>query len=187
MARPGRKRKSGNRTPSGQLSRAGCVRDMGTPETLMRREWWAQKEDGKLGDIAMTSYPLGVLYTNDSIGQGEWRAGCRYAWLHARCYGRKSVAAVKWDDAPRGSGDDETAEHAKWIAERKIELSRATAALDARERRLLDNLCIHERTPRWMMPLMPRPSDVTEAMLVKSGLAKLEAHFGYGRASRAAA
>ncbi len=33
----------------------------------------------------------------------------------------------------------------------------------ARYRQVLDGIVIYERMPRWMRPVMPRPSDVAEA------------------------
>ena len=160
MARPGRKRKDRL-----QAAEPRPRRDEGTPELQARRRWYAQQ-----GDPVLTTYPLGILLANEAISEQEHRAACRYAWLNQIVYGRKSVAASRYDDAPRGMDDSE---NERWVAARKSDLRRVWEILggDARMvRTVLDNIVVYERTPRFLLPTFPRPSDVVQGLALRRAL-----------------
>ena len=126
--RRGRPRKSGARTPSGRLSRAGRrATDDGAYRVRARRGWLAQE-----GEEALAVYPLGIMRANDVIDECEHSAGLRYAWLAAVVIGRASPAAVEFardgGAAPKDHTDEQRAGFERHYG-------RARAALLVRGRR----------------------------------------------------
>lgn len=158
MVKRGRSRKTEPREKNGKPQRLPehRRRDRGTKEIQFLREWYAGK-----GDPARTSYPLGILYANQAITEAQHSAGCNYAWLHWAVFGRVSLGAVSLEFMDRGAPTlrDRPEE------ERRLERLHALFGLYSRARRVLDNLVIYERIPRWMRPVDPRLSDVAEGGL----------------------
>ena len=93
----GRPRKPGPRELNGRPQRS--QRDTGPRELKSLRKWYAGD-----GDPALTAYPLGILLANKAISEDQHRAGCQYAWLHWRVFGRPSVAAVRFEFMNRTTG-----------------------------------------------------------------------------------
>ena len=154
MARRGRPRKPGPREQNGRPQRYG--RDRGTKEIQSLREWYAGA-----GDPVLTSYPLGILLANAAITEPQHVAGCEYAWLHWAVFGRTSLAAVSLEFMDHGRAVEIDRDE----EERRLDVIHAQFVACRRHRRLLDNLVIFERIPRWMRPVDPRPADVTDAQL----------------------
>ena len=166
MTRRGRPRKPGPSEPNGQLQRK-ARRDTGTREIKSLREWYAGD-----GDPVLTTYPLGILLANSAIGEDQHRAGCQYAWLHWRVFGRPSVAAARFEFMDRTTGTDRDCKS----CERKLKaVYEELRRHPARYRHALDGVVIYERMPRWMRPVMPRPSDVAEAGALLAALGLLVA------------
>ncbi len=170
MMRRGRPRKSGPREVDGRAKRAGP--DRGTKEVQDLRQWYAGE-----GDPVLTAYPLGILLANGAITEEQHSAACDYAWLVSRVFGRHSLAAVSWEMMDRGRDSDlptpEDEEREEKQQRRLTRIREAFAKLPRRCRAGLDNLAIYERIPRWMRPVDPRDSDVTEARLFTKALAVL--------------
>lgn len=167
--RRGRKRKSTvPRHPGGSINRGSRV-DRGTPELQARRRYLAQQ-----GDAARASYPLGVLWANQQISDDQHRAGCRFAWLYAICFGRLSVAAINYEGAPPASGETEDSPQRKrWreACERELEaILKALGKRSAKHRQLMIDLCVYERAPAFLLPRLPSPADVTEAKRFAEGI-----------------
>lgn len=154
MPRRGRPRKPGQREKNGRPQRHG--RDRGTKEIQSLRQWWAGE-----GDPVLTSYPLGILLANQAITEQQHVAGCDYAWLHWAVFGRASLAAVSLEFMDHGRA----VEINRAEEERRLAVIHHQFVVCRRKRRLLDNLVIFERIPRWMRPVDPRIGDVTDARL----------------------
>ena len=166
MARRGRPRKLGPREANGRLQRRR-FRDGPTPELKSLRTWYAGD-----GDPNLTSYPLGILLANQVISEDQHRAGCRYAWLHWRVFGRPSVAAARFEFMDRAVGTDRDC----MKEERRLKaVYEELRRHPARYRRVLDGIVIYERMPRWMRPVMPRSSDLAEAGALLAALRLLVA------------
>lgn len=185
MAR-GRPRKPGRRKPSGDLR----PQKLGAPpEQERRRAWLAQG-----GDPAKTSTPLDVLLVNGQIDPEEALAGQRFAWWHWRVFGRGSTSAGRYEERldheeelAAGDYDDPESEANKAQARIEGKLQRATAALDAVSRQTRDSivsLCVYERFPRFLLPVMPVARDVAEAQRIKRGLETLAETLGTKRTRR---
>ncbi len=111
-----------------------------------------------------------MLLANEAIGEDQHRAGCQYAWLHWRVFGRPSIAAVRLEFMDRSTGIER--EHRK--EERKLKaVYEELRRHPARYRQVLDGIAVYERMPRWMRPVMPRPSDVAEAGALLAALGLL--------------
>ncbi len=142
-------------------------RDTGTPELRGLREWYAGD-----GDPNLTTYPLGILLANGVISEDQHRAGCRYAWLHWRVFGRPSVAAARIEFMDRSTGIERDCKK----EERKLKaVYEELRRHPARYRQVLDGIAVYERMPKWMRPVMPRPSDVAEAGALLAALRLLVA------------
>lgn len=169
MRRRGRPRKSGPREANGRLQRAA---DPGSLRLQQLRAWFAQG-----GDPALTGYPLGVLLANQQISEAQHRAGCRYAWLHAMARGRPSVSALAFERLGRsheGEWDEvRLAELTDKLRSTEAVLSGAPTAL----RRILDDVAIYERAPRFMLPVRPATEDIREADRLFAALDLLARHF----------
>ena len=167
----GRPRKSGSRTKSGRLARRV---DRGQVRLREKRAWLANSEFG--GDPVKTVYPLGVMFTNGVIGDAEHNSGCRYAWLHALIYGRVSIAGARYDEQ---IGRDGFEPDDIWIQARKVELRKADESFSRRrERDEVINLVVYERSPRWLLPCVPTPSDIVQAEVTIEALGKLAGALG---------
>ncbi len=166
MARRSRPRKLGPREANGRLQRRR-FRDGPTPELKSLRTWYAGD-----GDPNLTTYPLGILLANEAISEDQHRAGCQYAWLHWRVFGRPSVAAARFEFMDRTVGIER--EHRN--EERKLKaVYEELRRHPARYRRTLDGIAVYERMPRWMRPVIPRPSDMAEADALLAALGLLVA------------
>jgi len=163
-----RRRKPGQRTKSGRLSRQGV--DRGTQELRDRRAWLAGD-----GDPANTTYPLGILLANGAIGEDLHRYGCDYAWMHAVLFGSASTAAITADRARPGAILDEVA-----LRRISLKMELARRALDQAGRQIRDAveaLVVYERVPRWMRPVPPAWSDIQQAEKLIKGLELLRRAF----------
>ncbi len=167
MARRGRPRKAGSREPNGRPQRRR--RDRGTKEIQSLREWWAGD-----GDPALTAYPLGILLANGAITEQQHSIGCDYAWLHWAVFGRVSLAAVSLEFMDRA----QPIERHREGEERRLEEIHSMFLGCRRARRELDNVVIFEHAPRWMRPVDPRRSDVTNARLFMESLGMLIRRYG---------
>lgn len=152
--------------------RAQRHRDHGTPELQARREFLAGK-----GDKALTTFPLGILLANEVITEEEYRAGCRFAWLHAVVIGKHSLAAIEFERS-----------HGKSVREvdedREAELQdRFRKSMDCfesrRQRDEIVSLCVYERVPRFMRPVIPTGRDILQAQIIKDGLYWLAESYGF--------
>jgi hypothetical protein len=150
--------------------------DRGTPELQARRARLAGN-----GDLALASYPLGVLLANGEIGDDAHEAGCRYAWLYGFVFGRTGAAGRGWMGAPK----DEPRELPQQVAAAIESDFRAAAAMLARKpegKRALEEIVVFGREPRWMRPVAPTSADVAAAKSFHAALAALTRHFKGERA-----
>lgn len=171
MKRPGRPRKSVRRQPNGQPYRPP-MRDKGTNELQDRRNYLAGK-----GDPTLTTFPLGILLANSTITEEEYRAGCRFAWLHAVVIGSHSLAAVEFERT-HGRSLKELDED----REKKIQAlwRESLGSLPSRRTRdELVSLCIYERTARFMRPVIPVIKDIVQGNTIKAGLKILAREYGF--------
>ena len=155
MARP---KKSGKREPNGRLSRQ--VPDHGTPEVQARRRWFAGK-----GDQNLTSFPLGILRANNQITKTEFENGCKFAWLYSIVFGRAHLGA-------KGSGIRDLADNPEWLSARQRELNTALEVLEnvsLRLRNVMLDICVFERMPRWLGPIVPTLEDFHDALPPEEG------------------
>lgn len=178
----GRKRKNGDRYPSGKLKKARDAVIGATPEQQSRRAWMAQG-----GDMAKTSCPLDVLLVNGQIDDREALIGQRLAWWHYALFGRPNVSAGRYEERldreerDAAEHDDPNSEASRALQAIRDRYDRALAALDAISRHTRDdvlNVVVYERWPRFLMPVIPALSDLREARRVKAGLEALAAEFG---------
>ena len=159
--RKGRPRKPGPRENNGRLQRAR--KDRGSVALQVARA--LAVPEGK--DLALASYPLGVLHANGEIDRQEHQAGCEYAWLHHIVYGRATVAASKLERIPQGL----PAEPDEAFLERcQADLGKVDAALSEAEQAIVYRIAVAEETPRFMRPLMPNHADIANARTLKRGL-----------------
>ena len=84
----GRKRKACRRQGGKATGQPHRPKDEGTSELQGRRDWYGN------GDPTLSTYPLGVMYANKSIGPDLHMAGLYYAWLHAVVCQKGMVAAI---------------------------------------------------------------------------------------------
>lgn len=163
MARVGRPAKAGKRYPGGKLV-VGPKVDKGTDEAQARRAWLA---GGQKRDYLATN-PLDVLFANDALSLDEHRIACSYAQLYGQCLRRAIPPA---STGAKGGGDEPGEETQE---KREAKLRRMWNVLDLQvaehgrlAREVWDNLVVHQRYPRWMLPVIPRRSDFREAQLFK--------------------
>lgn len=113
MAQAGRKKKSGDRFPSGRLR---FETDKGSPELLAHRAvavtpTIAWSNAAELAEIAKrpvcedrrSSYPLGILYIRGEITSGQHYAGRRYMALFVKAVRGVGIPSVLADLAGKGS------------------------------------------------------------------------------------
>ena len=161
-----RKRKRGQREPSGRLQR---TRDRGTPEGQARRDRAYGRAD--------ISYALGIMVANNVISVGELQACERYGFLHYAVFGRANLAAATYDgERPSGGRKNWPDE---FIVNRRRDYEMARFGIAREALNMLDSLVIFERYPRWLKPLQPRPSDVRHAEILLAAIHKLAEGMGY--------
>lgn len=165
MARVGRPAKAGKRYPGGKLV-VGPQADKGTDEAQARRAWLAGDPKNKRDN--MTTNPIDVLFANEAISRDEHRIACSYAQLYGQCLRRAIPPA---STGAKGGGDEPGEETQE---KREAKLRRMWNVLDLQvaehgrlAREVWDNLVVHQRYPRWMLPVIPRRSDFREAQLFK--------------------
>ena len=167
--KPGRKRKAdAKRHPSGRIHYE-TNRDHGTPELQARRLFLA---NGK--DMALTTYPLGIMLANEVIDEDMHAAGCKFAWLHAILYGRASVTAQKFSVEAVGKDVHEPDE--AWLCKRKADWNDACAVLKSLSRQHYDAIvsaAVYERVPGFLKPKLQTGRDVKHGRLIVEGLAGL--------------
>lgn len=150
------------RQGNGQHRRAPA-RDRGTPELQSRRAHLAGQ-----GDPALTTFPLGVMLANGLIGQDEYKAGCRYAYLHAVVFGKDHlVGAREYERVERGrlpEMDDED------FAELQAEVIRAVVGMTYASKAALEAAVVYEKMPPWLVPSWPTEEHVRYAAYFRAGL-----------------
>ena len=158
--RRGRHRHLVKRERNGQPQRTRKI-DRGTSGVRSLRAWWAGD-----GDPALSAYPLGILLVNSQIDDRQHAAVCQFAWLHWAVFGRPSVSAVTFELRSRSSGEgpDRNVETARLrqICD-KIAAQIGIGEMTRRGWHGLVDLAVYERKPRWLLPVMPRSSDVADA------------------------
>lgn len=169
MAKRGRPKKAGARTPSGQLSRAAEYRDNGTPEGNARRSHFYRSED--------VTYALGIMFANEVIGQAELSAGERMAWAFGVVFGKVSPAAVAYEQRDRGQHDGPPERIAE-IAKRTLNEADAVCASSG-ERKALRNLVIYNRLPDALRPSIPSDDECKQAHKLVDLLERLARQYGY--------
>jgi hypothetical protein len=161
--KPGRKRKSGPRTPSGRLSRAykSACADAGTPEGCAKRR--ALVGDA---DPALAASALGILLAHRHIDTEQHAAGLEYGRLHAAVYG------VPWSTG--STGPDATMDRAEKV---KRELRALESLMTTEQREVVANVAARGAIPNWFfvlrLTLKELPEDVRERDLLLSGLSAL--------------
>ena len=157
----------GARTKSGRLKERKAI-DRGTDQLKAVKKWFAQD-----ADPALAEYPLGIMFAAGTIGDHQRQVGHEYAWLHAVVHGRPSWGAMAYERLDRGRNEDWGS---KWLQAQESRLKAVYGVLKpypARLKMVLDNTIVYERKPRWMLPVIPRVSDVREADLFMEGLSIL--------------
>lgn len=137
--------------------------DRGTPENQARR----LRLVGKNGDPAKSYSPLAVLKTRELITEDQFQAGERYAKAYRLAFGkvgpRISTAEATGNDAP---------EHKQ--REALKEINGLVARLTTRMKGILDNVCVYERYPRYLICLVDdmniRDSDKADFAALTDGL-----------------
>lgn len=162
MARPGRKRRAGPRTPKGRLKAPQT--DRGTPEVQSRRDYLA----GRVEKSTVT-YPVGVMLANSLIGQREHDSATRLAWLYAVVFHRPSVSAMVYERRIIGQQpfvDEVRLERYK--EEMEFIIHRLACVSLAHKNDML-NLCVFERWPNFLLPRFPTMADVRHAERIRAG------------------
>lgn len=143
--RRGRKRKPGDRYPSGRLIASPAV-DKGTPELQERRRTLA---GGPEKDAALASSVTGVLLVNRMISRAEYDAGNRYAWLFGVATGLVTTPAAARYGAVRGG-----AEHNEtWLEARTAEywrLARYLIGVGRQYKAAVESAVVFDVWPRWL-------------------------------------
>jgi hypothetical protein len=173
----GRKRKSGERFPSGDLRQ---VKDHGTAELQYRRAHLAGK-----GDPTLTTHPLGILFARNAIDLDQRNAGERYARLYASVIGRPTAAAVTYTGEQGGAPeiDPKRENHTQASLD---EAQRVLKSISRKAKTLVDNVAIYDRCPAWAVKAMPSESEYREKALLLEALNHLAVAFGYTQRRRAA-
>jgi hypothetical protein len=189
----GRKRKAGDRYPSGRLR---FEADPGSPQLLVHRlqavvPSVAWPEDADLESIARrrqgqdkrSAYPLGILLLRGEITSSEHYAGCRYMALFVRAVRGIGVPSILADLAGRGSVTSfrvfsETV--APKAAETRREYLRARQALEDRGR--YGNHHVAAVVDRWAVfeEGLP-PMAMRQLLALRCGLGVLADHFNVER------
>jgi hypothetical protein len=134
----------------------------------MRRAWLAGD-----GDQNLTWHPLGVLRANDAITEDEYRICCTYARLYGIVL-RRAIPPAFSLSGPTGGApeiDEETLEKKEAKLKRMWAVLDHLAAVHGRAvKEAFDNLVIHQRMPRWMLPVIPRDRDFRDAQLFRLAL-----------------
>jgi hypothetical protein len=148
------------------------MRDKGTDELQARRKFLAGE-----GDPILTTFPLGILMANGVISDEQYRAGTRFAWLHARVIGRGSMAAIEFERSHGKTLQEVDDEREAELQERWRDSLHALPSRRTRDE--LISLCVYERTPRFMRPVIPVERDMLQAKYITAGLIKLAQAYGF--------
>jgi hypothetical protein len=145
--------------------RASETRIEATPEIEARRKWLA----GRALE-AMTGHPLDLMLINDAINQDQHDAGFYYAYLYGRALRRPTVAHAALESlGGRAAILDEENEARNLRLFRQVQ-----AAIGSRAHvEAVENVCVFQRIPRWMLPRAPSLRDVEEAGLLRDGLERV--------------
>lgn len=149
MARPGRKRKDGERQANGRL--VARERQAYTAETIAKRKLRLVADADPLDKAA--GYPLGILWLRGQITAAEHNIGLHYAALHAKVWGLCSPPSHNGRMVASGNGTLATARSDEHIASDAAALnamSRRVRAAGSRAFHVLQNVAIYERGMRFM-------------------------------------
>lgn len=164
----GRPPKEGDRYPSGKLKRPG-------PNQLM-----VDRRKALCADVTMASCPLDAAFSNGWISPAEYAAGQAYIAVHARAnlgspgipsqadhsqpdpvadIRRVSWSALSdneigriWDSAMRDLGTEGgLARLEEEAADAMVKWKALSAAMTLAERTEVDNVCIRESWPQWIL------------------------------------
>ena len=170
MSKPGRKRKAGKRTKSGQLSRAGVPRfDRGTPRVEAKFTRFGTNGADAIG----RAYEAGLLGTGQEAKAllDTARAIFRAYWVW---YTNGPIRCALSDSSGSAIRDDDLREKAqeKWLeAMLKVAGSKGIVM-----RRLFDELVIDHNPdfgPPWMDRLLSRSAKHTDVGLLDAAVALL--------------
>lgn len=159
MGKAGRKRKTGKRTPSGQLSRAGRLYDKGT-----ERAEWKQSIYGADGSDALgRAYVMGLLGEHGQTLLATGRAIARVYWP---IFGTGRIGCTL-GGATGGGGDGNKAQE-EWLTAQL----RIVDAMGIDYRRAFDDLVIDvnpDEGPCWLDRLIDRkPKLADQATLYRA-------------------
>lgn len=161
----GRPPQEGERYPSGKLKRPG-------PNQLM-----VERRKAMCEDVTMASCPFDLAFAKGWISAGEYSAGRAYIAVHARAnLGSPGIPSQSdhsmpepvgdiravswsalsddeitriWDSALRDSGPSGTRDEQTALAQRQWKA--ACAAMTLAEQTEVDNVCVRESWPQWVI------------------------------------
>jgi hypothetical protein len=161
-----RKRKPGQRTKSGRLSRAyqGPARDSGTREMQAKRAYLINGSDPQLAASAS-----GILLANGFLTRHQHAAALTYAWAHALTYGRPWRQACPLGDRTGSAPSDDR------LAKAKAKLAEMDAKLSPEQRHAVGNVAVFGFVPMWFFVERgcggrELPEDRTDRVALLSGL-----------------
>jgi hypothetical protein len=176
----GRKRKSGVRTKSGRLSRAGKPREARLGPTRENALKMQALVNGS--DPALAASASGILLANAHLSEEQYIAGLRYARAHAVVFGRPWAHIQDVLKCMPWGGDPPTEGQQEW-AERQLEKWRAKLSKD--QRSAVANVAVFSFIPTWFFAargicrLLEEDEREREALL--SGLTVLSGRLADGR------
>ncbi len=168
--RPGRPRKVNLVVPGARPEPKPTGRDKGTERIQREQQWYAEAKNP-----ALAAYPLGIMLANEVISHQQHEAGCYYAYVYGRVFGRTSIVhhmavLLKERGAAIGDADDERALQILEDHYREGSTAIESCPRGRRMMELIENAVVYQRIPRWLMPVAPRPSDFTDAKLTIQAL-----------------
>lgn len=165
----GRKRKQGNRTKSGQLSRAGMPhRDKGNPKVEVLRERFGTDYGSALG----RAYSAGLLGRGQD-GIDRYYEGKRFARIYAKVLDRSYRCAL--DTTPRAGVTIIDGEHDLYEQEWLLDMTRRLDRAGLRP--WLDQLLSpvwHDAGPVWLDRLLQGGKHKGDLVVLNSALAALD-------------
>jgi hypothetical protein len=161
----GRRRKAGQRSRSGRLSRAyqTVARDEGTPELVAKK----LRAVNGAADPALSASAASILFAHGVLTRDQHDAAGEYH----RCW------ALTFDVPWRKRTGDGRPVSDEILARAKIDLDAMVAALDHEQKREIDNLVISNWLPGWFYALQgigrELATDERERDALVSGLERL--------------
>jgi hypothetical protein len=178
-----RRRKSGRRTPSGRLSRAGKPREARiepTAETAAKRQALVNGSDP-----ALSASAIGVLFANAHLTEEQYIAAQRYSRAHAIVFGRLWSHVQNSLGAPLPQeGEPPSDELHAWA---EHQLDKWNARLDLPQRQAIANVAVFDWIPTYLflskLRLKILPEDESERAALLTGLDALVACMGLREAN----